>query len=960
MNHRFLPRLRCLALLIVVVGVTLGPTASAQGSYGTIERVSVKSDGSEGFADSYQPAITPDGRYVAFESDADYLVAGDTNNEQDILLHDRVTHQTTLVSVSSAGAQSNGESTTPVISNDGRYVAFYSLASNLVANDTNNSWDIFVRDRQTNTTTRVSVSSSGEQGNDHSFAPAISDDGRYVAFYGPASNLVLGDTNNKYDVFVHDRQTAQTTRVSVSSSGEQGNQAAWTSDISGDGRFVAFHTYASNLVAGDTNNTGDVFVHDRDTGQTTRVSVSSGGGQGNNTSDFPALSDDGRYVAFYSAASSLVADDNNSYADIFVHDRQTGQTTLVSANTAGVSANNMSTNPDITADGRYIVFESYATDLVTGDTGTPGSSMNVFVRDSNTAQTRRASVTAAGAKANGYAIQGAITDDGRYVAFSSDASNLVSNDTNEIYDVFVHDRDGVVGAPSVTGFSPTSGPVGTSVTISGANLGGATAVTFNGTNQPAFTVNGAGTQVTAAVPAGATTGPIAVTTPVATATSATNFTVTIAPSISSFTPTSGPVGTSVTINGANFSGATSVKFNGTNQPAFTVNPAGTQITAAVPAGATTGPLAVTTPGGTATSTSNFTVLAAPSITSFTPTSGPAGTSVIINGTNLTGATAVTFNGVNATVFTVNSATKITATVPNGATTGKIAVTTPGGTATSATDFTVTIVSTTAIYLSATGAGSVSGKAFTGADILSYVQATNTWDVLYDGSFVAKSKNVGAFAFQGNDILLGFSANQAIAGMGTFAAHDLARFTPASLGYNSTAGSFAWFFDGSDVGLSTAAEKLDALWLDSNGRLYISTTGSGVVPANSAQPAGAKVAFQDEDILRFTPSSTGATTAGTWTLYWDPTAMTGMTAEDINGYWENPATGHRYVTILGAFNVGNAVYGGTFSGNGTSILPFAPNAAAPGGWAPVEKVTWLAAGGTLPAKFAIDGIEMTRP
>jgi len=131
-----------------------------------------------------------------------------------------------------------------------------------------------------------------------------------------------------------------------------------------------------------------------------------------------------------------------------------------------------------------------------------------------------------------------------------------------------------------------------------------------------------------------------------------------------------------------------------------------------------------------------------------------------------------------------------------------------------------------------------------------------------------------------------------------------------------------------------------------------------VPANSANPTGAKVKFQDEDVLRFTPSSTGATTAGTWTLYWDPTLMTGMSAEDINGYWEDPATGDRYATILGAFTIGNAAYGGRFTGNGKTILRFAPNAAAPAGWAPAEKVTWLAPGATFPSN--IDGIEIARP
>ncbi|MCW5864264.1 MAG: IPT/TIG domain-containing protein [Anaerolineae bacterium] len=410
----------------------------------------------------------------------------------------------------------------------------------------------------------------------------------------------------------------------------------------------------------------------------------------------------------------------------------------------------------------------------------------------------------------------------------------------------------------------------------------------------------------------------------------------------------------MTINGTNFTGATSVKFNGVSQPAFTVVSA-TQITAAVPAGATTGKISVTTPGGTAQSATNFTVVAAPTITSFSPTSGPIGASVTINGTAFTGATSVKFNGVSQPTFTVVSATQITAAVPAGATTGPIAVTTPGGTATSASDFTVTVVPATAIYLSATGNGTIGGKAFTSADILSYVQATNTWDVLYDGSAINTPKNLGAFAFVGNEMLLGFSVAQVVPGLGTakVPAQDLLRFTPTSTGYNNTAGTFALYFDGSDVGLTTSAEAIDALWIDAQGRLYISTTGTAKVNG----PTGAAITAHDEDVLRFTPTSTGANTAGAWALYWDPTSVTGMSAEDINGYWEDPATGARYVTILGGFNIGNTAYGGKFAGNGKTILRFAPNAAAPGGWAPAEKVTWLAAGAAFPSN--IDGIEMGR-
>jgi endonuclease/exonuclease/phosphatase family metal-dependent hydrolase len=245
-------------------------------------------------------------------------------------------------------------------------------------------------------------------------------------------------------------------------------------------------------------------------------------------------------------------------------------------------------------------------------------------------------------------------------------------------------------APSITSFSPTSGPVGTNVVITGTAFTGATAVKFNGTAATSFTVN-SDTQITATVPTGATTGPISVTTANGTGTSSTSFTVTApAPSITSFSPTSGPVGTNVIITGTAFTGATAVKFNGTAATSFTVN-SDTQITATVPTGATSGTISVTTANGTGTSSASFTVtttVAAPSITSFSPTSGAVGTNVTITGTNFTGATAVTFNGTSAS-FTTNSNVMVTATVPSGATTGPITLTTPSGTATSSANFTVT-------------------------------------------------------------------------------------------------------------------------------------------------------------------------------------------------------------------------------------------------------------------------------
>lgn len=239
----------------------------------------------------------------------------------------------------SGGVQGNDDSYSASISADGRYIAFGSDATNLVTGGTNGNWDVFVRDRQLGTTELVSSDSGGVQGNGDSygFDGSISADGRCVAFVSTASNLVPGDTNGITDVFVHDRQTGATERVSVTSAGAQVSGAIDNASISADGRYVAFDSSASNLVPGDTNASRDIFVHDRVSGMTERVSVDSGGGEGNNHSHYALISADGRYVSFYSEASNLVAGDTNACRDVFVHDRNpTGFTSVCEPGSGGV------------------------------------------------------------------------------------------------------------------------------------------------------------------------------------------------------------------------------------------------------------------------------------------------------------------------------------------------------------------------------------------------------------------------------------------------------------------------------------------------------------------------------------------------------------------------------------------------------------------------------------------------
>ena len=477
------PRGRRRRAAAVALATALGlaaPAAERAGAAvpGATVRVSVSSTGGQGGDSGIPlPVLSADGRYVAFGTRASGLVADDTNNRDDVFVHDRQTGVTERVSVGPGGAQANGGSFFPDITPDGRFVAFGSGASNLVAGDDNEDptsptasieavgRDVFVHDRQTGVTERVSVASDGTQGRCFAAAtgePApcpggvaladvsISADGRFVAFAGRAENLVPGDTNNQPDVFVRDRQTGQTTRVSVSSSGAQatGGESIDPS-ITADGRFVAFRSNAANLVPGDTNGVRDIFVHDRQTGTTTRVSVASDGTQatGGGGSVQPAISNDGRYVTFASGSTNLVPGDANGASDVFVHDRQTGETTRVSVATGGGEADGASAAPSVAANGRFVAFDSIAPDLVPGDTN--GGS-DVFVHDRQTGQTTRASLNFDGSQAIGGSFFPALSFDGRYVAFGSESATLVPGDTNSAPDVFVHDR--TLPAPAATGY----------------------------------------------------------------------------------------------------------------------------------------------------------------------------------------------------------------------------------------------------------------------------------------------------------------------------------------------------------------------------------------------------------------------------------------------------------------------------------------------------------------------------
>lgn len=416
---------------------------------------------------SVKPCFSADGRFVVFQSLRSDLVANDTNNVEDVFVFTRGTGKIRRVSVDSIGRQGDAASYAANVSADGRFVAFASDATNLIPNDTNGTEDIFVHDLMTGNTRRISVSTTGEQGNNSSRDPAISGDGRYVVFTSTATDLVPGDTNRAADVFLHDRQTGRTSRISVGSSTKRGSTgtsgdslpirpAITPSDkppvapaldqadagsgepaISQDGRYVAFFSHAKNLVADDQNGRSDIFLRDLRTATTTCVSVNSEGAAGDNHSRIPAISADGRYVAFESFASNLVPGDTNSRVDVFLHDRTTRATTRVSVSSEEKQVDGDSHNPAVSADGRLVVFSSFASNLVRLDTN---NRYDVFVRDRKTGRTSMISVSSAGGLGKHDSDQPSLSGDGRYVAFSSKASNLIPGDKNSSVDVFIRDR----------------------------------------------------------------------------------------------------------------------------------------------------------------------------------------------------------------------------------------------------------------------------------------------------------------------------------------------------------------------------------------------------------------------------------------------------------------------------------------------------------------------------------------
>ena len=434
------------ALLTLLAGLVALPATAATEVFDTL-RVSIGSDETQGDGRSESPAISADGSTIVFESWATNLAPGDDNGGTDVFAYDVATGIITLISRSADGTPANSWSSNPSISADGGTIVYASGATDLIAGDTNGSYDIFAYDVATGTTTRVSVGLGGAETDGLSSMPDVSADGTVIAFMSDATNLVVGDTNGVTDVFVYEVATGTNTRVSVDSAGSQSPAAAWSPAISDDGQKVAF--YWATAV-------GDVYYHDRTNSTTTQASVASNGDPADQWSFSPAISGDGNTVTFNSYASNLVTDPTNNTRHVYAHDVATGTTTLVSATPAGAPGDWQSASPAASSDGTLIAYTSQATDLITGDTN---NLHDVYLTNTNTGTNRRITVGLEGAEPDGYSSSPAVSADGSVVAFYSEATNLVEGDTNGLGDVFMVDTGSGAPDPDYDPFDDDDGSV---------------------------------------------------------------------------------------------------------------------------------------------------------------------------------------------------------------------------------------------------------------------------------------------------------------------------------------------------------------------------------------------------------------------------------------------------------------------------------------------------------------------
>jgi Tol biopolymer transport system component len=482
-------RLAVVLVLVLVASFLLATQARSQGP-GTTFLASLSSDEAQANRESEQPAISAEGQYIAFATDASTLVPGDENGLEDVFVRDIEAGTTVRVSLGTKGEEGNGDSNSPAISTDGRFVAFVSAATSFLpgCSELCGGPHVFVRDRDTDgngvfdedggvATVVVSVNDDGRWGTEDSSDPSISADGRFVAFASRSNNLDGGDPDVR-DVFIRDRDTdvdgiydepglVDTQLVSRASgaSGAVGNNDSVDPTISADGQFVAFTSEATNLALDDVNGSAnDVYLRNRESLITSRISNTPGGDSGDGPSFQPSIDAAGQSVAFASDATDLLTSgtDTNDATDVFIRDRTAGTTILASVSSNGVQGNARSFDPDITADGRYVAFPSSASNLRSGDTN---RAQDIYVRDQlvvkeNGVQgrTNRVSISAEGDETPPRSVNEdpVVSDSGQFVAFVSTATNLVGQDTddddicdtgcdtNRFADVFVRDRQPAV------------------------------------------------------------------------------------------------------------------------------------------------------------------------------------------------------------------------------------------------------------------------------------------------------------------------------------------------------------------------------------------------------------------------------------------------------------------------------------------------------------------------------------
>jgi len=427
------------------------------------------STGAQGNAISDVGALSAGGHFIAYQSKATNLVGGDTNGQQDVFLTDRTTGQTVLVSRASTGAIGNAASWSPSVTANGRYVAFDSLASNLTGQDGNGTYDVFVRDLVTSQTRCISVGQAGEAGNGESrisWGRGISADGAVVAFQSHASNLVGGDFEGKLDVFVWDSQTQATARISRSIGGGGANANSGNPSISIGGRWVVFESTATDIVPGATGVHSNIYRFDRELGAYLMVSRDAAGQEWNNGSYWPSVSADGRFTAFVSNATDVVSGDNNGSGDVFIFDAMTLQTTLASRSGSGGVPNGTSIVPSVSWDGSFVCYQSDANNIIAGL-----SWWKVYLWERNLGVTTGMS-RGIGGWASGGTYFPSMTQDGKMVSFHSLDSSLVVGDNNSNHDVFTrqwlscsplvaiyadNDGDGFGGAYLGTGCPPMAG-----------------------------------------------------------------------------------------------------------------------------------------------------------------------------------------------------------------------------------------------------------------------------------------------------------------------------------------------------------------------------------------------------------------------------------------------------------------------------------------------------------------------